>query len=164
MGIKKTDIGLKHLIPEHLIFVSKDYYYGKQRSKINFLVEILTIIKKHKVLKFNPFLVFRYGDLGQPMYNGFYYTNENFLELKYQHDRVNFLTTLCHELVHAEQEFTGKTLADNEWKGKIYKTKETYDISNPKECDEYFNLPWEKEAYRREDELACEVMGLMKAK
>jgi hypothetical protein len=58
-----------------------------------------------------------------------------------------FITTLCHEMVHVKQyyrkEMDGVTMR---WKKGVVK-KDTG----------YYDLPWEKEAYRIQDKLAQEV-------
>jgi hypothetical protein len=58
-----------------------------------------------------------------------------------------FVSTLCHEMVHVKQyyrkEMDGVT---NRWKKGVVK-KDT----------RYYDLPWEKEAYRLQDKLTQEV-------
>ena len=59
----------------------------------------------------------------------------------------DFVTTVCHEMVHVKQ------YARNEMSayGRKWKKKKV-------DCDTaYFDLPWEKEAYRLQDKLAQEV-------
>ena len=56
----------------------------------------------------------------------------------------DFITTVCHEMVHVKQ------YARNEMSvyGRKWKKKKV-------DCDTaYFDLPWEKEAYRMQDKLA----------
>ena len=55
-----------------------------------------------------------------------------------------FVTTLCHEMVHAKQYYR------KEMDGEIHRWKKHI---VPEETD-YFDLPWEKEAYRKQDYLA----------
>ena len=56
----------------------------------------------------------------------------------------DFVTTICHEMVHVKQYARKETCGYGEkWKGKEV---------NPKTC--YYDLPWEKEAYRVQDKLA----------
>jgi hypothetical protein len=59
----------------------------------------------------------------------------------------DFITTICHEMVHVKQ------YARNEMDcyGKKWKTKVISDKVG------YYDLPWEKEAYRLQDKLAQEV-------
>jgi len=56
----------------------------------------------------------------------------------------DFVTTICHEMVHVKQYARKETCGyGKKWKGKKV---------NPKTC--YYDLPWEKEAYRVQDKLA----------
>ena len=59
----------------------------------------------------------------------------------------DFVTTLCHEMIHVKQyarkEINGVDLC---WKGR----------NIPKDTD-YWNLPWEKEAYRLQKRYANEI-------
>ena len=59
----------------------------------------------------------------------------------------DFITTICHEMVHVKQ------YARNEMDcyGRKWKTKVISDTVG------YYDLPWEKEAYRLQDKLAQEV-------
>ena len=56
----------------------------------------------------------------------------------------DFVTTICHEMVHVKQYARKETCGYGEkWKGKKI---------NPKTA--YYDLPWEKEAYKMQDSLA----------
>ena len=59
----------------------------------------------------------------------------------------DFITTICHQMVHVKQ------YARNEMDcyGRKWKTKVISDKVG------YYDLPWEKEAYRLQDKLAQEV-------
>ncbi len=56
----------------------------------------------------------------------------------------NFITTICHEMVHVKQGVRGElteVCGKQYWKGKV--------------CNkDYYEQPWEKEAYRLQDKLA----------
>lgn len=66
----------------------------------------------------------------------------------------DFLVVLMHELVHAEQYITGK-LSGNKWHGIEYKRGSTY--------KKYRALPWEEEAWGRQEELAQQILRMMSA-
>ena len=59
------------------------------------------------------------------------------------------VTTICHEMIHVKQ-YAKKEMDDwsgngaARWKGKTFNAEKT----------EYYNLPWEKEAYRLQDKYA----------
>lgn len=70
------------------------------------------------------------------------------LEIKKGMSLYDLISTVCHEMVHIKQYYK-KELSDGKngarWKSKnvSYKT-------------DYFNQPWEKEAFRMEESLALE--------
>ncbi|UKA12897.1 hypothetical protein [Photobacterium damselae] len=70
------------------------------------------------------------------------------------HDMIE---TLAHEMVHAQQVKEGRLVCVSAecrlWNGKPYakNSKQSY--------QEYRNLPWEKEAFERQAELACEILN-----
>lgn len=83
-------------------------------------------------------------------------TCNRFLKIEMETRRKSmgdFLITLMHELVHAEQFFTGRLATGNRWNGVEYKRGTTY--------KKYRELPWEVEAWDRQEQLAKDVLGLM---
>ena len=72
-------------------------------------------------------------------------TNREFtIEVSKDLSLKDFITTVCHEMVHVKQ------YARNEMDcyGKKWKKKTVPEGTN------YYDLPWEKEAYRMQDKLA----------
>ena len=69
------------------------------------------------------------------------------LEIDKKINLQNLVTTICHEMIHVKQyarnEINGIDLC---WKGR----------NIPKDTD-YWNLPWEKEAYRLQKKYADEI-------
>lgn len=67
---------------------------------------------------------------------------------------TNVVETIAHELVHAEQYNMGRlansTSAYRLWNGTAYQP--------PRNYNEYRNLPWEKEAFDRQGELAAKAL------
>lgn len=59
----------------------------------------------------------------------------------------DFVTTICHEMVHLKQ------YARNEMNGEDWRWKKSRVAKNTP----YMDLPWEKEAYKLQDELALKV-------
>lgn len=80
-----------------------------------------------------------------------------------------FYTALCHECVHAEQHAQGRfdleyNRAERKW---MFRWGRDYFPVDPamnvkEDYEAYFNQPWELEAYRRENELAGRLMGIIK--
>jgi len=56
----------------------------------------------------------------------------------------DFITTLCHEMVHVKQYYRKET----DGYGGVWKKKSVAKNTS------YYDLPWEKEAYRMQDKLA----------
>ena len=84
---------------------------------------------------------------------GFCMMEENNRQFTIEADRKlgikDLVTTICHEMIHVKQyarkemdDWSGKGLA--RWKGKTFNAEKT----------DYYNLPWEKEAYRLQDKYA----------
>lgn len=171
--VKTTDI----VIPEYAssrVLISKYEYYGQRASRVKRYAKLVSdsvqIIKKHNLIKFNPKLILRVGMFANSKnYDGFHHDYHNVIELRPLRDKIYFLQLLCHEMIHSEQHYTGKykyihSLSNYAiWKGKKYKFADA-DISTEEKMNEYLKQPWEKDAYNRQGELACEVMGLLKEK
>lgn len=67
---------------------------------------------------------------------------------------LDFFSTIAHEMIHVHQFIRGdlEDLEDDQirWKNKIYKDQV---IGSRK----YYSLPWEKEAFKKQDGLATEL-------
>lgn len=69
-------------------------------------------------------------------------------ELVTKHGLREFITAVCHEMVHVKQYVRGELKYKN---GKeLWKGRDCTDM-------EYMEQPWEKEAYKLQDKLAMEV-------
>ncbi len=78
-------------------------------------------------------------------------TNREFhLEIEKTLTEDDFITAVCHEMVHVKQFARGETRDVNmftkQWKGTEY-------LSAYSTIDEYMRLPWEKEAYEMQETL-----------
>ena len=78
-------------------------------------------------------------------------TNREFhLEIEKTLTEDDFITAVCHEMVHVKQFARGETkdvnLFTKLWKGAEY-------LSAYSTIDEYMKLPWEKEAYEMQETL-----------
>ena len=76
-------------------------------------------------------------------------TNREFhLEIEKTLTEDDFITAVCHEMVHVKQFARGETkdvnLFTKLWKGAEY-------LSAYSTIDEYMKLPWEKEAYEMQE-------------
>lgn len=71
---------------------------------------------------------------------------------------LKVMETIAHELVHAEQTFTGKLKTTGMMKGSRLWNNDFF--PPPRNYNEYRNLPWEKEAFERQEELAKASLGI----
>lgn len=92
---------------------------------------------------------------------GSYYPKSKSVVLSYKQTPQQFLQTLAHELVHAEQYKQGRLESKmvnyrwvNFWHGVPGKRGTTF--------NSYYNQPWEIEARKRQGALAKEVMEELK--
>ncbi len=81
--------------------------------------------------------------------------------------RLDSINTICHEMVHLKQYAFGELkIRGNEkspifkWNGKVYKFKHEINAKMPTakkltkaEVAAYYELPWEKEAYKKQTSL-----------
>jgi hypothetical protein len=82
------------------------------------------------------------------------------LEIEKTLTEDDFITAVCHEMVHVKQFARGETKDINrftkQWQGTEY-------LSAYSTIDEYMALPWEKEAYELQ-EVLCNSYKLFKSK
>ena len=68
------------------------------------------------------------------------------LEIRKSLSLYDLVSTICHEMVHVKQYYRKELAENRQWKTR--KIAETVD---------YFDEPWEKEAFRMEEKLAVEA-------
>jgi hypothetical protein len=117
--------------------------------------EIGTTIKKampmlYKMLKVKPGIKVRVAPIKARHTRGSYYHGSRVIVIDPRFPD-SFLHTLCHEMVHAEQYDEGRLewCGVHRWHGAPVRTGSTY--------ASYRNLPWEVEAYERQDGLAAQL-------
>lgn len=147
MSIAKSDLHLQH----NVICAYGTWYNKNTRQKAKQLVDIVNTFLPllSKKLDLPPDLTIRLCNIKSRNTGARYWGYSKLLEIDVRCS--NPLLFLCHELVHAEQYHTkkltqnGTWFTEQHWMGKLYP-------HNPNMShDEYMNLPWEKEAYERED-------------
>jgi hypothetical protein len=79
------------------------------------------------------------------------------IEVKNCKDDLEFIETICHEMVHVKQgarkELLDISLTLKKWKGEEW-------ITIFSDIEDYFNFPWEKEAYALESVLTKKFLGI----
>lgn len=94
---------------------------------------------------------------------GSYVLKEKTIYLGYADNFHHGFNSLCHELIHAQQHHQGKIGLERyykrmwfTWNGK--KKIRAVDVENL-ELHEYMELPWEREAYSTEKEIAQRILN-----
>lgn len=146
MSIAKTDIKI-----DRNVYISAQL---RTKGSVNVLaqhvVDALPIFKKY--LNFSDNVIIRIANIKSKGTFGQYWSTENKVVVRPCKDVLRFFSHLAHELVHAEQyhecrlvtEFVGRR-----WE-KLWYGQSVRRVS-------YRNLPWEKEAFERQDEIAKKV-------
>lgn len=142
------------------IYIAYATRYGRQGTKA---VEMAKLFKRalpefHKLLDLPKDVNIRIAGIKSPKIFGRYYDTEKVAEIDpRKSDKHSGLATLAHELVHAEQYYTGrlqKTYVrgrgwESLWNGEVGPRGATY--------KSYRNSPWEVEAFDRMEPLALQV-------
>lgn len=146
------------------VYVSLQAYYKHRKdSKIENLVTLVshTVKELQDILDLPQDLKVRIAQF-KGRQRGCYNAGEKTAQVTPVLDANQFLLTLCHELVHAEQFHTGRlgymynTLHnryDYSWNGQLNTNRGTTYMA-------YREQPWEQEAFGRQGELAQKVLEM----
>ena len=146
------------------VYVSLQAYYKHRKdNKIENLVTLVshTVKDLQDILDLPPDLKVRIAQF-KGHQRGCYNPSEKTAHVTPTLDERQFLFTLCHELVHAEQFHTGRlgymynTLRnryDYSWNGQLNTNRGTTYMA-------YREQPWEQEAFGRQGELAQKVVEM----
>lgn len=147
------------------IKIADSIRYGRYQHMKAQAIEVAKLIERamphaRKIMQLPDGLNFIVRPLGGK-YNGGY--NFRFKQVGIDPRRSNIgtiLSTLMHELVHAEQYHTGRLTQTNLrtqlWNGEAVTNKGTT-------YDAYRKLPWEVEAFDRQDKLAKQITDMIAA-
>lgn len=158
------------------VLVSHSALYDKTRNKetrrlVPLVNTVVGVIKEYHILNidFNK-IRFRLAPIKDMVehFLGEFDHIERLVTLDCRLARPLFLSTLCHELVHAEQSFEKRLRINRKkrtytWKGKTFSIPEaeqsTINASTSETSfREYINMPWEYEAHIRERKIGEEVL------
>lgn len=150
-SIRSTDIKVSDSI-----WMSLSSKYGKRYNAK--APRVLAVVKKalpllRTKLSFSDDVVVRVAPIKQKNTSGRYWSGSKMVELDCRLTARQAMEFLCHELVHAEQYYTGK-LTDRghkqaRWMGELYNC-----TSATTSYKAYREQPWEMEAFGRQKELA----------
>lgn len=139
-------------------------YNGKYRAKTKVMAALIEEALPHfrKLLTFSDKVAFRVAPI-KGKFMGKFFDCEQLVELSPRLSLMQVLQVMAHELVHAEQYHTGRLKPSFEkslgrwvdiWEGKVHTGRgSTYKA--------YRALPWEVEAYHREQSLARAVAEIL---
>lgn len=139
-------------------------YGGKHRAKTKVMAALIEEALPHfrNLLTISDKIAFRVAPI-KGRFSGKYYSSEDLVEISPRLSIMQVLQVMAHELVHAEQYFTGKLKPELDkskgrwvdiWEGEVHNGRgSTYKA--------YRALPWEVEAYAREKPLAKEVAAIL---
>ena len=94
--------------------------------------------------------------------HGRYIPDSKKIEINPRYGFSTAITTFMHELVHAEQFHLGALQFDYCKREFIWKGVLTDNVKANKDFEKYLNLPWEQEAFARQNELAVAICNLTK--
>ena len=149
--LKNTDVRISDTV-----MVAQCVIYKKDSNKGIITCRLVdkTLEKFRKYLDFPKSLVVRVCSFKSKQTRGRYFCDEEVVELGYNQSWDRALETLAHELVHAQQYYTGtleQKLINRKW---VYHYKGDPVFDRGSTYKSYRALPWEKEAFSQQKKLA----------
>jgi hypothetical protein len=154
--IKNSDI----IVNKNVLVAASAWYCtlpgrAKQaRRMVKLVINALPIFRKFLKLPNN--IVIRVCPIKSKNKQGQYVSEEKLVEIEYRNRKdYSFISTLAHELIHAEQYHTGKLSYSykkrlHQWEGKDVNNKGTTYFR-------YVNQPWERQAFDCQEAFAVVV-------
>jgi len=110
------------------------------------------------IIELPPLLEVCLYNLGESVYGGIDLFRINRIGINYTLPYDSVPKVLAHELIHVHQKFKGtlKITPNNKcyWHGIFITSKSPDDMTN----EEYMNLPWEIDAYHRQQQVLSEAI------
>lgn len=159
--IKKTDKALGGLVyVSRSAYIHPDYR-GRAKTTFEGYADILSdmMVGAGALLDLPRTLSIRLTSMIKSNALGMYYWNDKVMQLDHRlmEDPKMLCTVAAHELIHAEQHFTGRLTVVVDTGEHIWNDGINFQYIRkwcPPEYAAYRNLPWEKEAYERQDAVA----------
>lgn len=112
-----------------------------------------------RIIELPPLLEVCLYDLGESVYGGIDLIRMNRIGINYNLPYDVIPKILTHELIHVHQKFKGtlKITPGNKcyWHGIFITSKSIDDMTH----EEYMNLPWEIDAYHRQQSILSEALS-----
>jgi hypothetical protein len=140
------------------VFLSRQLY--NSRAKSHYVNHVgPTIVKAVKILSrildVPENVRIRICNIKAHATNGRYYGSLGVAEIKPRFDIRSMISTLAHEMVHAEQYHQGRLA----WNGRVQIWNGEVNTNKGSTYARYRAQPWEVEAFGRQDELTNVVMS-----
>ena len=138
------------------IWVARQLLNKRYRDKAEKTTAIIyrSLNKFRKYLHFPLTLSVRVCSFKSINRQGQYRDSSELVEISYKLKPKDVMKTLAHELVHAQQYDTGKLV----YKNRVHYFDGVPVLSSGTTYKAYRRLPWEKEAFGKQDLLARQVM------
>ena len=143
------------------ILVSNTAWHGHFKTSYP-IAELIKLMEPEfrKILDFHEDTTFRVTAIRKRTTNGQYFPLQRVVELDCRLPLSFAVSTLAHELVHAEQYHQGR-LTNKSLNGRWTRYWNDQHVVVGSTYKAYRALPWEKEAFDREQELASQALGLI---
>jgi|ERR1019366_80401 hypothetical protein len=156
--IRKTDIKIGD------VYVARSVYNSLSRDYAKLLSEVVLSIKTLELIKFYNDMTYRIGPCYYPLGQskdyttlGIYHFLEKSLEISPRQKRYTFILNIIHELIHAEQHYTGQYKLEVAADGYVTGWWENVNITDKILEWEYYDRPWEINAIAKEIELVTPI-------
>jgi hypothetical protein len=157
--IKNSD----RLVTKDVYMSSSAIYTHTDTSKVIALIIKRSLPEFRKILNLPRDVKFRVAPIKSKNTNGYYVAEDKLAVIDCRLGWAKALEVIAHELVHAEQYYTGKLKKRytprgvlHYWNGEVGKKGTTYKA--------YRDQPWEQEAWNRQMYLAERVCTILEEK
>ena len=162
--VKKSDKAMGRMVYVASSLYNSPYYKGRRKEHFSDAADKLADIVDHarRLLDLPKILKVRVANMLKSDAVGCYYWSYNTIQLAsdLMCQPKNLCTVMVHELIHAEQHFTGRLTVVESTSEHIWNDGVNVQCIRkwaPSDYTAYRNLPWEKEAYDRQDAIVDEI-------
>lgn len=134
------------------IYIAKGLLSSLTKYYANIMINIENIIRENKLLKLPNGIGYRIGCSRKDVH-GLYYHEYNIIEVNPKQTRCDFISSVLHELIHAEQAATGKYKIKIEKNGIVKAWWKGTKIGEGLAMIPWRERPWEQEAINKTKDL-----------
>jgi hypothetical protein len=141
------------------------YFYNKNKPDYKHESIITPITKAvSKIIELPPAIEVCLYDLGKSTYGGIDLYRVNRIGMNYTLPYDGVPIILVHELIHVHQKHKGYLKITPRghcyWHGVLFSQK----LSEEMSYEDYMNLPWEIDAYNKQDKILSEAIAILTTK